>query len=83
MSLPTESLFVRFGNAVEENSLCAAAVWSRRLSPSFENFAGTMCQFIDDIPKDGKAGILRSFLDLTARWESLSCDSQREQTEKR
>ena len=72
---------VRFGNVVEGNSLCAAAVWSRRPFSSFENFVGTMCQFIDDLPKDGKAGILRSFLDLTARWESLSCDSQREQTE--
>ena len=72
---------VRFGNVVERNSLCAAAVWSRRPFSSFENFVGTMCQFIDDLPQDGKAGILRSFLDLTARWESLSCDSQREQTE--
>ena len=56
-------------------------MWSRRPFSSFENFVGTMCQFIDDLPQDGKAGILRSFLDLTARWESLSCDSQREQTE--
>ena len=72
---------VRFGNVVEGNPLCAAAVWSRRPFSSFENVVGTMCQFIDDLPKDGKAGILRSFLDLTARWESLSCDSQREQTE--
>jgi len=72
---------VRFGNVVEGNSLCAAAVWSRRPFSSFENFVGTMRQFIDDLPQDGKAGILRSFLDLTARWESLSCDSQREQTE--
>ena len=72
---------VRFDNVVERNSLCAAAVWSRRPFSSFENFVGTMCQFIDDLPQDGKAGILRSFLDLTARWESLSCDSQREQTE--
>ena len=72
---------VRFGNVVEGNSLRTAAVWSRRPFSSFENFVGTMCQFIDDLPQDGKAGILRSFLDLTARWESLSCDSQREQTE--
>ena len=29
---------VRFGNVVEGNSLCAAAVWSRRPFSSFEKF---------------------------------------------
>ena len=55
---------VRFGNVVEGNSLCAAAVWSRRSFSSFENFVGAMCQFIDDLPRDGKAGIFEAFLTL-------------------
>ncbi|KAJ7372086.1 hypothetical protein OS493_020510 [Desmophyllum pertusum] len=40
-----------------------------------------MDKFIDHLSIDGKAGILRSYLDLIVRWESLSGESKREQVE--
>ena len=47
------------------------------LKTSWEQCASLLMTFLEM----EKAGILRNFLDLTARWESLSCDLQREQTE--
>ena len=70
----------RFGNVVENTSLCAAAVCARRPFYSFDSFVSSMYQFIDELPKDGRAGILRSHPDLADRLESLTPESQREQT---
>ena len=69
---------VRFGNVVEGNSLCAAAVWSRRPFSSFENFVGSMCQFIDDLPRDGKAGIF-----LTLQLTGSLCHATRKGNEQK
>ena len=71
----------KFGNVVEMTPLCAAAVCARRPFSSFDSFVSEMCQFINDLPKDGRAGILRSHPDLADRLESLTPESQREQTE--
>ena len=46
-----------------------------------ESFVTEICRFIDSLPDDAKAGILRCYQDLFDRWESLSSESQREQTE--
>lgn len=73
--------FIRkFGNIVEETKLCAAAVCARRPFTSFDNFVEAICQFINELPKDGRAGILRNHPDLADRLESLTPESQREQT---
>ncbi|XP_058968333.1 2-oxo-4-hydroxy-4-carboxy-5-ureidoimidazoline decarboxylase [Pocillopora verrucosa] len=73
--------FIRtFGNVIEETKICAAAVCGRRPFRSFDNFVEVMCQFIDELPKDGRAGILRNHPDLADRLESLTPESQREQT---
>ena len=37
-----------------------------------ESFVTEICRFIDSLPDDAKAGILRSYQDLFDRWESLS-----------
>lgn len=71
----------KFGNVVENTSLCAAAVCARRPFHSFDNFVSSMYQFIDELPKDGRAGILRNHPDLAERLESLTPESQREQTQ--
>jgi len=77
--LDYSDFILMFGNDVEGNPLCVAAVFSKRPFSSFNNFVAAMCQFIiDDLPKHCKAGILRGFLDLVARCEYLSCESQRE-----
>lgn len=76
-----EEFIHKFGNVVEMTPLCAAAVCARRPFSSFDNFVSEMCQFIDELPKDGRAGILRSHPDLADRLESLTPESQREQTE--
>ena len=70
----------KLGNVVEKTPLCAAAVCTRRPFSSFDSFVSEMCQFIDELPKDGRAGILCSFPDLADRLDSLSPESQREQT---
>ena len=70
----------KFGNVVEKTPLCAAAVCARRPFSSFDSFVSEMCQFIDELPKDGRVGILCSFSDLADRLDSLSPESQREQT---
>ena len=70
----------KFGNVVERTPLCAAAVCARRPFSSFDGFVSEMCQFIDELPKDGRAGILCSFSDLADRLESWSPESQRERT---
>ena len=70
----------KFGNVVEMTLLCAAAVCARRPFSSFDIFVSEMCQFIDELPKDGRVGILCSFSDLADRLDSLSPESQREQT---
>ena len=70
----------KFGNVVEKTPLCAAAVCARRPFSSFDTFVSEMCQFIDELPKDGRVGILCSFSDLADRLDSLSPESQREQT---
>ncbi|KAJ7350229.1 hypothetical protein OS493_037692 [Desmophyllum pertusum] len=71
----------KFGSVVEMTSLCAAAVCAKRPFWSFDSFVAAMCQFIDDLPEDGRAGILRSHPDLADRLESLTPESQREQTQ--
>ena len=70
-----------FANVVEHTSLCAAAVCTKAPFSSSESFVSEICRFIDSLPDDAKAGILRSYQDLFDRWESLSSESQREQTE--
>ena len=79
--LDYEEFIRKFGNLVEMTPLCAAAVCARRPFSSFDNFVSEMCQFIDELPKDGRAGILRIHPDLADRLESLTPESQREQTE--
>ena len=64
----------RFGNVVENTSLCAAAVCARRPFYSFDSFVSSMSQFIDELPKDGRAGILRSHPDL--RWPTRVSNSR-------
>ena len=64
-----------FANVVEHTSLCAAAVCTKAPFSSSESFV------TDSLPDDAKAGILRCYQDLFDRWESLSSESQREQTE--
>ena len=74
--------FIRmFGNVVEGTPLCAAAVYSKRPFSSFDHFVAAMWQFVDELPENGKAGILRNHRDLAGRWESLSSESRREQAE--
>lgn len=74
--------FIRtFGNVIEETKLCAAAVCARRPFGSFDGFVEAMCRFIDELPKDGRAGILRNHPDLADRLESLTPESQKEQTQ--
>lgn len=74
--------FVRiFGNAVEGTPLCAATVFSKRPFSSFDHFVAAMWQFIDELPDNGKAGILRKHRDLAGRWESLSSESKKEQAQ--
>ena len=70
-----------FANVVEHTSLCAAAVCTKAPFSSSESFVTEICRFIDSLPDDAKAGILRCYQDLFDHWESLSSESQREQTE--
>ena len=70
----------KFGNVVENTSLCAAAICTQRPFSSFDSFVSSMYQFIDELPKDGKAEILRSYRDLGDRLQALSPESRREQT---
>ena len=65
----------------ERARLCAAAVCSKAPFSSFESFVTEICRFIDSLPDNAKVGILHSYQDLFDRWESLSSDSEREQTE--
>ena len=65
----------------ERARLCAAAVCTKAPFSSFESFVTEICRFIDSLPDNAKVGILHSYQDLFDRWESLSSDSEREQTE--
>ncbi|XP_022801668.1 2-oxo-4-hydroxy-4-carboxy-5-ureidoimidazoline decarboxylase-like [Stylophora pistillata] len=71
----------RFGNVVEGTSLCAAALFSKRPFASFDQFVTVMWQLFDDLPDHCKEGILRNHRDLASRWEALSAESKREQTQ--
>ena len=74
--------FVRnFGNIVEMMPSCAAGVFSERPFASFDGFVAAMCRFIDNLPKDGRMEILRNHPDLADRLETLTPESQREQTQ--
>lgn len=65
----------RFGNVVEGTSLCAAALFSKRPFASFDQFVTAMWQLFDDLPDYCK------YRDLASRWEALSAESKREQTQ--
>ena len=71
----------KFGNIVEMTPSCAAGVCSERPFASFDSFVAVMSQFIDNLPKDGRGEILRNHPDLADRLESLTPESQREQTQ--
>lgn len=74
--------FVRmFGNVVEMTPSCATGVCSQRPFASFDCFVTALCQFMDNLPKDGRTEILRNHPDLADRLESLTPESQREQTQ--
>ena len=70
-----------FGNVVERTSSCVAAVYSERPFASFDAFVSAINRFIDNLPKDKKEEIFRNLSDLGDRLESLSPESQREQTQ--
>lgn len=71
----------RFGNVVDGTSSFAAALFSKRPFASFYQFVTAMWQFLDDLPEDGKEGILRNYCHLASRWEALSVESKSERTQ--
>ena len=71
----------KIGNVVETTSFCAAAIISRRPFGSFDNFYAAMCEFIDELAEHGQEGILRSHPELADRLDSLTTQSQKEQTQ--
>lgn len=78
-NLDWNSFIATFGNVVEGSPDCAAAVYFKKPFLSFDNFVAAMTQFLDDLPKDGKLGILRNFKEQADSWDVLSSESQREQ----
>ena len=80
-NLSSDDFVKTFGNVVEMTPSCAVGVCPERPFASFDNFVAAMCQFIDDLPKDGRTEILRNHPDLADRLESLTPESQREQTQ--
>lgn len=80
-NLPYDDFVKTFGNVVEMTPSCTAGVCSGRPFTSFDSFVAAMCQFIDNLPRDGREEILRSHPDLADRLESLTLESQREQTQ--
>lgn len=80
-NLNSDDFVKNFGNVVEMTPSCAAGVCSERPFSSFDSFVAAMCQFIDNLPKDGREEILRNHPDLADRLESLTPESQREQTQ--
>ena len=80
-ALNYDDFLKKFGNVVEMNPSCAAGVYSARPFASFDTFVGAIRQFIDDLPEDSRAEILRSHPDLADRLESLTPESQREQSQ--
>jgi len=70
-----------FGNVVEMTPSCVAGVYSERPFASFDAFVSAIYRFIDNLPKDKKEEILRNHPDLADRLESLTPESQREQSQ--
>ena len=78
-----EAFIQIFGNVVENCSLCAAAVWSRKPFANFGELYDKFCGFIDNLPAIGREGILRSLPDLAGRlaqMDALSPESKMEQS---
>ncbi|XP_033742753.1 2-oxo-4-hydroxy-4-carboxy-5-ureidoimidazoline decarboxylase-like isoform X2 [Pecten maximus] len=71
-----------FGNVVEHCSLCAAAVWQHRPFTDVHHIHKLVCDFLDNIPYDGKQGVLRLHPDLAGKVAGLgglTVESQNEQ----
>ena len=80
--LSQEDFIDRFSNVVEWTPLCAAAVSSNRPFQSLEDLYRSLCEFIDALPRDGRAAILRCLPDLAgriAKGKALKTESTQEQ----
>ena len=55
------------GSLFEQTPLVAAAVWSHRPFESREILYNAMCNFIDQLPRAGKEGLLRCYPDLAGK----------------
>ncbi|XP_047481024.1 2-oxo-4-hydroxy-4-carboxy-5-ureidoimidazoline decarboxylase-like isoform X1 [Penaeus chinensis] len=66
-----EDFISHFGNAIENCSLIAAAVWRFRPFNDVVHLHEALCSFVDDLPvsvlSPGQEGILRSHPDLAGR----------------
>ncbi|XP_060065823.1 2-oxo-4-hydroxy-4-carboxy-5-ureidoimidazoline decarboxylase-like [Ylistrum balloti] len=69
-----------FGNIVEHCSLCAAAVWQHRPFQDVHHFHKVVCEFLDNLPVNGKQGVLRLHPDLAGNVAGgLTLESHSEQ----
>ncbi|XP_069983863.1 2-oxo-4-hydroxy-4-carboxy-5-ureidoimidazoline decarboxylase-like [Penaeus vannamei] len=62
-----EEFISHFGNAIENCSLIAAAVWRFRPFEDVVHLHEALCSFVDGLPVSGQEGILRSHPDLAGR----------------
>lgn len=66
-SLSQEDFIQKFGNVVECTPMCAAAISENRPFHNIKDFYRNLCEFIDALPSNGRAAILRCHPDLAGR----------------
>lgn len=80
--LSQEDFIQQFGNVVENSTLCAAAISEHRPFHSLNDLYRNLCEFIDALPSNGRAAILRCHPDLAGRLakaNALTNESTQEQ----
>ena len=75
-SLTFEEFVEQFGTVFEKSPLIAGSVWSDRPFTNFSSLHESFCNFVRQLPFQGKAGLLRCYPDLAQKHhQQLSAES--------
>ena len=77
-NLTFQEFVEQFGTVFEQSPLIAGSVWSDRPFSKVSSLHESFCNFVRQLPLQGKAGLLRCYPDLSQKRHNLTAESLNE-----